>query len=193
MKKLVLGLAISLVSLSGFAHDDGKVGFAKIAELSAHRVDRLVALKKIEVEFLKNLEKIEVSKVENSAPVAFKAVVSQTQPAKGTPLQLEILFDHDGKPLSFKALAGGVAGSDPKWTGKDAGSLAENALHYVLENEALPMVAPYFKNLTSFTLTKGVLNGQAVAAGIITSSAQPQKLHVYLKLDGTFISAEVLP
>lgn len=193
MKKLVLGLVVSLISVTGFAHDDGKVSTAKVAELSAHRIDRLVTLNKIDSGFLKKLDKIEVTKVENAAPVAFKSVVSQTKPATGSPLQVEILFDHDGKPLSFKALAGGAAGSDPQWTEKDAGSLVENALHYVLENSALPMVAPYFSSLTSFTLNKGTLNGKPVVDGVLASSAQAQKLHVYLKLDGTFISAEVLP
>ena len=44
--------------------------------------------------------------------VAFKSVVSQTQPSEGAPVQVELLFDIAGKPLSFKVIAGGVAGPD---------------------------------------------------------------------------------
>lgn len=193
MKPILLTLALTLTSLTGFAHADGKISLAKAAELAAHRIDRLVALNKIDSGFLKKLDQVEVTTVENADPVAYRAIVSQTSPATGAPLQVEILSDHDGKPLSFKLLPGGTAGVDPQWADKDAGSLVENGMHYVLENSTAPMVAPYFNGFTSLCLTKGSLAGQPVAALIVKSSAQAQKLNVYLKLDGTFISAEVVP
>lgn len=197
MKNIFSVLLIScitfLASLSCFADGSGNISLAKAAELSAHRIDRLVTLGKIDAGFLNRLEKIEVSKVENSDPIFYRALVSQTQPAQGNPFQVEILFDRDGKPLSFKAFDGGTAGNDLQWTEKDSISLAENSLHYVLENETDPLVAPYFNNLTSVILKKGSLDGQAVATGILTASNQTQKLQVNLKLDGTFISAQAVP
>jgi len=191
--KTFIFLTSLILSISSFAHPNGPgVTNAKAIELSAHRIDRLVTLGKIDASFLKNLEKMEVSVVQNQAPVYYKVRVTQTQPAQGTPLQLDISYDDDGKPLSFEVIAGGVAGPDAGWTDKDAGSLAENALLYILENNTDAKVALFDKGLTSFVLTKGALNGETVARGQASSNLTTDKLNIYLKLDGTFISAEVI-
>lgn len=165
---------------------------AKIAELSSHRVNRLVDLGKISADFSKKLEKIEVTAV-SDGPVAFKSRVSQTQPPTGLPIQLELSFDQAGKPLAFQVIAGGVAGVDPQWPDKDPATLTENALHYVLENTANPKVKQFFDGLTGYTLVKGDLNGALVGRAQVMSSLTTEKLNIYVKLDGTFISAEITP
>ena len=194
MKTLTTLIGSLLISVSVLAHAGGPgVTSAKAIELSAHRIDRLVTLGKIDASFLKKLEMMEVVVVQNQAPVYYKVKVSQTKPAQGLPQQLEISYDEDGKPLSFQLVAGGAAGPDLAWPDKDAGSLTENALHYILENNTDPKVALFDKAATSFTLTKGNLKGEVVARGQVTSSLTTEKLNIYVKLDGTFISAEVLP
>lgn len=193
MKKLLLTISLLLNTSLVFAHPNGPgVTNAKAIELSAHRIDRLVTLGKIDASFLKNLEKMEVTVVQNQAPVYYKVRVTQTQPAQGNPMQLDISYDEDGKPLSFEVIAGGATGPDAGWTDKDAGSLAENALHYILENNTDAKVALFDKGVTSFTLTKGTLNGETVACGQAISSLTTDKLNIYLKLDGTLISAEIV-
>jgi hypothetical protein len=193
MKALTLAISSLLISIVTLAHDGGPgVTNAKAIELSAHRIDRLVALNKIDASFLKKLEKMEVIVVQNQAPVYYKVRVSQTQPAQGAPLQLDISYDEDGKPLSFQLVAGGAAGPDVAWTDKDADTLAENSLHYILENNADAKVALFDKGAASFTLSKGTLNGQDVARAQMTSTLTTDKLNIYSKLDGTFISAEVV-
>lgn len=194
MKTILMTLATLFIAISAIAHPGGPgVSNAKAIELSAHRVDRLVALNKIDASFLKKLDKIEVTVVQNQAPIFYKTRVSQTKPAQGNPMQLEISLDEDGKPLAFQLVPNGVAGPDLAWPEKNAGELTENALHYVLENATDAKVALFDKAATNFTLTQGTLNGQAVARGQVTSSATTEKLNIYLKLDGTFISAEVVP
>ncbi len=195
MKSLLTIATITLFSMSLFAHGTGPgVTKAKIIELTAHRADRLVTLNKIDSSFLKKLDKIEVVEVANQAPVFYKTRLSQTNPAQGTPLQLDLSFDDDGKPLAFQVIPNGVSGPDMAWTGKSAGELTENALHYVLENSAAnAKITPFDKDAISFTLTKGTLNGQAVARGQVLSSSTTEKLNIYLNFDGTFISAEVVP
>ncbi len=193
MKNLILIASTVLLTFSVLALPTGpSVTNAKVTELSAHRIDRLVALGKIDASFLKNLEKMEVTVVQNQAPVYFIARVSQTQPAQGAPLQLNISYDQDGKPLSFQIIAGGITGPDAGWTDKDAGSLAENALHYILENNSDAKVALFDKGISSFTLTKGTLNGETIARGQALSTLTTDKLNIYVKLDGTLISAEVI-
>lgn len=166
---------------------------AKVAELTAHRIDRLVALNKIDASFLNRVEKIEVTAV-NQNPIAFKVRASQTQPENGSqPMQLDLSFDKDGKALAYQVVAGGNAGPDPQWPDKDAATLTENTLHYVLDNANDARVKKFFDGLTMFTLIKGDLNGAVVARGQVLSSQTTEKLNVYVKLDGTFISAEIVP
>lgn len=166
---------------------------AKVAELTAHRIDRLVALNKIDASFLNRVEKIEVTAVSQN-PIAFKVRASQTQPENGSqPMQLDLSFDKDGKALAYQVVAGGNAGPDPQWPDKDAATLTENTLHYVLDNANDAKVKKFFDGLTMFTLIKGDLNGTVVARGQVLSSQTTEKLNVYVKLDGTFISAEIVP
>ena len=169
------------------------VSSAKVAELTAHRIDRLVALGRIDVTFLKRLDRVDVTPL-TSGPAAFKVIASQTRPADGSqPLQLELSFAADGRALSYQIVAGGTSGVDPSWPDKDAATLTENTLHYVLDNATDTKVKKFFDGLTTFTLVKGDLNGTVVARGQILSSQTSEKLNVYVKLDGTFVSAEIVP
>ncbi len=169
------------------------VSNAKVAELTAHRIDRLVSLGRIDGDFLMRLENVELSMV-NQAPVAFIVKASQTQPANGSQsMQLELAFDKDGKALSYQVLSGGNSGPDPAWPDKDAVTLAEDALHYVLDNANVPEIKNFFDGLTVFNLTKVDLKGVIVARGQVHSSLTTSKLNIYVQLDGTFISAEVVP
>ncbi len=192
MKILTIMTSLLLYSAVAFTQTP-TVTKTKVIELSAHRIDRLVALGKIDASFLKKLEKMEVSTVQNQAPVFYKVRASQTKPAQGNPMQVDISYDADGKPLAFQLVAGGAPGPDMAWPDKDAGSLAENCLHYVLENNSDAKVALFDKGAVSFTLSKGSISGQDVARGQMTSSLTSEKLNIYVKFDGTFISANFTP
>jgi hypothetical protein len=189
--KILIGAFVLTVSMGASA---ASITLAKAAELTAHRVDRLVTLSKIDASFLKKAAKIEISSIENTPPAAFRAVVSQTAIAEGTALKLEIIFDGDGKALFFQQLPGGQPGPEPAWPLIDPITLLEDSLHYVLDNgTADSRLAPYLTSLSTVVLSKGQKDGQEIAISTMTSLAQPQKLKVYLKMDGTFISAEVAP
>lgn len=189
MKKLFIILSAISLSFSALA----QTSKASIIELSVHRIDRLVTLKKIDATFLTNLEKVELSLVLNQPPYFYRSIVSQTQPTQGLPIQLEILFDQNGAPLTYKVIPGGTAGADIVWPDKNSATLSENSMHEVLENPTDARIAPFFNGATSFTLSKTTLLGKDVSRGQITSSLTNSKLNVYLNLDGTFISTEVVP
>lgn len=194
MKSKLFALAIGILAVTQMAFaQEAAPGIvkAKAAELTAHRIDRLVSLSKIEGSFLTKTAKMEVSVVQNQAPAYYKVRVSQTQPASGEALQMDVVYDGNGKPLSYNVLAGGNPGPDEGWTGVDAVTLMENGLHYVLENgEKDANVKPFHTALTTITLTKGQLNGKTVARTQMKSSESALTLNVYVNLDGTFISAE---
>ena len=175
MKSKFFALAIGILTATQmvFAQEAApSIVKAKAAELTAHRVDRLVSLNKIDGSFLTKAAKMEVSIVQNQAPAYYKVRVSQTQPASGEALQMDVVYDGNGKPLSYTVLPGGNAGPDEGWTGVDAITLMENGLHYVL--------------------TKGQLNGKTVAHTQMKSSESALSLNVYVNLDGTFVSAEFI-
>ena len=189
MKRIIFMMAAMTVHLCAWAQ---AVSIAKVAELSAHRVERLVTLGKIDAGFNTRLEKITVAAV-SLGSVAFKSMVSQTQPGTGQPMQLEISFDQAGKPLTFQIVAGGVAGPDPQWSGTDAVTLAEDSLHYLIDNLNDPRLKKFNEGLSTVMLSKGQIGSSDVARGQILSSLTTDKLNVYSKLDGTFISAEIVP
>ncbi len=193
MKNAFLLTVALLASQFAAAHNDTTISTAKIAELSAHRADRLIALGKIDGSFVTRTETIEVTTVAGPAPVAYKSIVSQTQPQSGQPIQLELQFDHDGKPLSYKVLSGGIAGPDMQWSPKNAGELIENGMHPILDNSADATIAPYFKDFSNLVLVKGTLAGKEVALVQITASSQAKKLNVYVNLDGSINSIAVEP
>ncbi len=196
MKSKILGLVIGILAaaqISTAQQAATGIAKAKAIELTAHRIDRLVSLNKIDASFLSKTAKMELSIIENQAPAYFKVRVSQTQPASGEALQMDVVYDVNGKPLSFNVLPGGNAGPDDGWTGVDAVTLIENGLHYVLENgETDANVKPFYTALTTIALTKGQLAGRPVALIQMKSSESASTLNVYVDFDGTFISAEFI-
>lgn len=196
MKSKILGLVIGILAaaqISTAQQAATGIAKAKAIELTAHRIDRLVSLNKIDASFLSKTAKMELSIIENQVPAYFKVRVSQTQPASGEALQMDVVYDVNGKPLSFNVLPGGNAGPDDGWTGVDAVTLIENGLHYVLENgETDAQVKPFYTALTTIALTKGQLDGKPVALIQMKSSESTLTLNVYVNFDGTFISTEFI-
>ncbi len=187
MKLLAVSFLFLFSSFSAFSAEDPRITTGKIAELAVHRIDRLVTLKKIDPQFLNRLETIDVTKPQGT-PEAYRAVVSQTTPASGAPLQLTLTFDANGKFISFTPVEGGTAGADPAWSPKDPATLMENAMHFVLENTAKQEIEPYFLSMTRATLGKTIYREESVAVVKFSTSAQAQTLNVYLKMDGKFIT-----
>ncbi|MGZ3744842.1 MAG: DUF6488 family protein [Pseudobdellovibrionaceae bacterium] len=194
MKKLMIVISLLMTSLSAVAHLDGPgVSNAKALELAAHRVERLAILGKIDASFLKKLDKMEVAVVPNQAPVYYKVRISQTQPTQGAALQLDLTFNEDGKALEYQVLPGGSAGPDLGWSDMDAASLLEGTLHYILDNKTDAKISSFDKGIASIVLSKETLNGESVARAQASSILTSEKLNIYLKLNGAFISAEIVP
>lgn len=195
MKKFVLPLIVAFSLTKSFA-DVGTtaVPAARAAELSSHRIERLVNLKKIDASFISKLNTIELQKLTKNQVTdpAFLSTVSQYPGTDGTKNQVEIFMDDQGKALSFNVKSGAAAANAPVWTDKDPSTLVENSLHFVLENnETIPALKPFYTGFLSLTLTKGNKNGADVSIAKITSNETQGVLYVYLKLDGSLLSHEI--
>lgn len=190
MKKLFLMASILLANVT-YAETASQ---ARIGELTSHRIERLVNLKKIDGSFISKLRTIEVQKLPtgNAGDPTFLSVVSQFAGSDGTKNQVEIYFDDQGKALSFKLKAGALAQDSTVWPDKDPSTLVENSLHFVLDHVAEKTeLKPFYDGLNYLELRKVHLNGADLAQVEVHSIATQQFLIINLKPDGTFLSYEI--
>ncbi len=194
MKRICLVLLMATTGASTALAES--ISLSKAVELSCHRIERLVTLKKIDESFMSNLGTVSVTAQKQAQPTdpAFKVMISLYPGADGTSTQLQLLMDDQGKTLSFNVIAGPASANPPKWQDKDSVTLTENSLHYVLDGwqTSNPDVKPFFTDMKSLRLSQIVdASGQTLSKTEFLSNSVATTLEVYLKLDGTFVSAQV--
>ncbi len=196
MKKIFLALSLVITTLTASKSFAENIALAKATELACHRIERLVALKKIDESFLNHLGTMVIvtqTKIQPTDP-AFRVVASKYPGADGKMAQLELMMDSQGKTLSFNVIAGSPSSPAPAWQDKDAVTLVESALHYILEGwqGTNPAVQPFYDDLKSLRISQ-VKNasGQIISKVEFWSNRVATVLEVNLNLDGSFISAEV--
>ncbi len=181
------------VSASVFAHPEvpGQAVIAKATELGVHRIERLVTLNRIDPTFLSNLQVLKAERVNENGAV-FK-ITALTEPgANNQSSSVVMLSDNQGKVLSHTP-GPVVAPANPvAWPIKDAGTLFEDALHFVLEGWVQnPEVKAFYLGLMTISLEALNENGQLVAHFVVTSDDDARALHIKLQTDGTVISHEI--
>jgi len=193
--QMVLGLGLLGAMLGGNAAFAHGVTNAKAAELALHRVERLVILKKIEESFQSKPQSVKVEAIahQNEDDPSFKTTVYQVPGQDGSQKSIEIVFNEEGKTIKYTVNAGSDAVNAPTWGEKDATTLTENALHYVLDNAAVkPELVPFSQRLSTLKLSPGTnAAGAPVALVEMGAAANDGVLRVRIKLDGTFDSAEI--
>lgn len=196
MKKISsLILMAGLLTFASAQAQAAPIAVAKASELTCHRVERLVTLKKIDESFMTNLHTvvIQILPQGSSGDPYFKATASQYVAADGTMNQIEIFMDDQGKALSHVVKPGTISQNAPVWPDKDAVTLMENSLHYVLEEGPTNAdVKPFYTGFTGHALTQVTDNtGQTLSRLEVRSSETNKVLEIFLKLDGTFVSANI--
>lgn len=176
------------------------VSNAKAAELALHRIDRLVAQNKIDEDYLLKLKALELSIVPQESPdnplLPKFRIMAETYAAKdGTKKRLEIWMNAKGKVLEHKPLPGGEPDGAPTWPDKDPVTLAENALHRILDNvSVIPSLVPFFNSLVEFTISPITdETGSLLAAIDVMSSESHDILRIFIAADGTFKGEQYLP
>ncbi|MEK7790604.1 MAG: hypothetical protein AAB309_03150 [Deltaproteobacteria bacterium] len=176
------------------------VSNAKAAELALHRIDRLVAQNKIDKDYLLKLRDLKLSIVPQESPdnplLPKFGIMAETYAAKdGTKKRLEIWMNAKGKVLDYKPLPGGEPDGAPTWPDTDPVTLAENALHRILDNvSVVPSLVPFFNSLIEFTISPLIDETGSLLAQIDALSSEGQNiLRVFIALDGTFKGEQYLP
>lgn len=134
MKKLIgATLAVLTLSLSSVAKA-AAVPNLTAGELSAHKVEKLITLKKLDASFQKNFKGLEVVNLQGGGKgkPTFKVILSQEVDAGKAANKVELTLDEAGKALGLPVVVSGVAAARPTvWAGKDPLTLTELALHHV--------------------------------------------------------------
>ncbi len=201
LKILLLVMAsFTALSLNALADGEASITRAKIAELSTHRIERLVSLGRLDEGFLKNLVRVEEIPVPSGivAKYSMKIDLVPGKAGDGTlaSKSIEIDFAEDGKALKDVRLNPGPEPEKaPLWTAKDAATLMESALHYVIENgPTKPEIKVFNEAFTKISLSQETTDtGVVVASGLVEAEGTKEKLQILVALDGTFISARLLP
>lgn len=187
----IIGLVLSL---SSTARAD-TIPTAKAAELAIHRIERLVTLHKIDENFVTHFYGVSAEGLTQNQPTdpAFKAIALQVPGADGKSHEVDIFMDATGKALSNTVINGSDSVNAPTWPDKDAVSLSEDSMHYILDNAAAtPDLVPFYANFTNLILTQAQdSHGQMLSLATVRSSATNTILEIYLNFDGSFSSYNI--
>lgn len=173
-----------------WAHGEtpGEIVIGKGAEFAVHRIDRLVALKRIDPVFTSNLKSISGERI-NEDTAKFRFVGMTETDGNHKISFITILMDAKGKVLSHTVTDPIVPVNLGEWPTKNAASLIEDALHFVVDGwERYPEVKPFYLGFMSITLESVTEKGELLAHLKVTSDDDKRTLHIYLKTDGTYVS-----
>lgn len=188
MKILGSVLLATVITSQGFAANTGTT--AQVVELALHRVEKLVQTGKIDSSYQTKFRTILFTNLEGGAndPV-YLGVAEQYPGQDGKANKIELYMDVRGKTLKNISVQGTDATNFPQWPNKDALTLSQLALHYVLEhNEHDQKLKLFLDKLKSFTLSVGTDdNGEMIAYADLTSYQVPNPLRIELEVDGTVI------
>lgn len=194
MKNVFLAIiAVVSVGSQAYAHPENPnaVAIAKATELGVHRIERLVTLKKIDPMFQSHLYAMKAERTTESG-AAYK-VYGYVQPdANNQASTITMLSDAQGKVLSYTVSQTFQPANPVSWPDKDALTLTENGLHFVLEGWVQhPEVKAFFLGLSSITMRAVNAGGTLLAEFAVTSDDDAHTLIVRVKADGTFHSYEM--
>jgi hypothetical protein len=193
LRSLTKAVAFVLVSLAASASRAQAISPAKAAELTLHRIERLVILKKIDLDFQTKFQSLSVqaapAPVTTADSVAFISQTTQFAAADGHGNALTLNLTASGKPLDFSVAQHGPALTPPIWPDKDAVTLAEEAMHYLIDHVAVkPELKPFFDGFTDLSLSQ---TSQGAGQVAIHTTLANQTLRIIIGSDGNFQSATI--
>ena len=200
MKQMITAVfSVLAISFSASAqHDHGDHSSAvpnlTAAELSAHKIDKLVQLKQVDAAFVKNLRGLEVVNLEGggAGKPTFKVFASQEVDDGNAAIKLELTLDEKGKVLGKPQLVEGVAAAKPAvWAPKDPVTLIEEALHHVEHLSGDKKIAQFIAPLKAIRILQVKQDAKTLAQVEIVANGIAQKLVMTLSLSGELLKTEV--
>ncbi len=193
MRKFFTSVALVGALLSG-TNAFAQASNLTAAEIAAHRVEKLILLKKVESAFQNKFKGLGVENLSNGGPgkPTFKVTLSQEADAGASANKVEITSDSTGKALAHTVVAGTNPSSATVWAGKDPLTLTELALHHVEHlGPSNQKIGQFIISLKALRISQISENGQSVAKIEIVANGIKEQLTMKLKSDGTLINTEV--
>jgi len=192
MKKTLTSFALStLFSFNALAND---IPNLTAAELSLHRIEKLVTLKKIDETFQSKFKSLLVVPTTQGGTHGFRVIAEQYPGTDGTKNVLELTLNNKGKPLANATTAGMEDPNAPKWPNKDAVVLSELVLHH-LEKEVTSnkTLEAFVKSIKSLVVEQEIRSDGTVAAILdLTNYIDSRTLTATILSDGTVESLLIL-
>ena len=174
-------VTLSFFGIASFSLALDSLSKAKVAELSLHRIERLVTLEDIDRSFIDKLQSLKVEVLESTSPddPKFYVTASQYPGEDDTKNEVELWFNPDAKEIKkkwrFNVKPGSAAHNAPSWpVNIDAVTLVESATHYILDNcTSHEELMPYNEKLTSLTVSQIVRESGEILAQVDFEISDP--------------------
>jgi len=156
---------------------------AKVVELAAHRIGRLVDTLAIEENYVSRIHKFQLTVLTKVAPndPAFRVVVSQVPPATGNAHTVELQMSDTGKTLNDKETRGQDSANAPDWQTTDPLTLTETGLHFVIDSREVS-VQPFKTRAETVTIEQVESGADKIGRLTISATNSTQLLEVDVAL-----------
>jgi hypothetical protein len=195
LKQTLMFGMVAVAAMASNVANAATASKAQAAELTLHRIERLVTLKIIDAGYMAQFQSMVVESLSGggAGKPTFKTTSSQAADTGKAANKLEITLDDQAKAISFNAIEGVAATKPTAWPDKDPVTLAESSLHYIEANIAKPDIAKFNSGLKTLSIGPANVNGKDVALVLITSSDIAKTLRVVVGLDGVVVSSDMAP
>lgn len=183
---LIAGLAITASASTVLA---ARIANGNAAELAAHRVEKLVLLKKVPDTYQKNFKGYEVRQITPGGVnvPSFEVIVSQEADEGEEANKVTVVLDEKGKALSHTVAAGKTATQPTKWAGKDPLTLSELAVHHIEHMMSDKKLVPFYDGMKALRLTQMQHGSHIMVVAEFLSDLTTDRLVMNLNTDGSLI------
>jgi len=205
MKVPVLALALALSAMAEPpvrpTDPDGKpVSAARAAELALHRIEKLTVLRVpggggkrlLPPTFKLHLTTLDRLALDGEGAYRFEAATTPDREGKRS--RIAFALDITGAPvrsnreIADSAMAAGEPAQPFVWPDRNAASLAEEGLHFVIDRAGeVAGLEPYLKDFHSLTIAADTTGAEPQAVIDIRSSSAKDVLRVWIKANGDFL------
>lgn len=187
---VIFGLAITTSGSTVFA---SRIANGNAAELGAHRIEKLVLLKKVPTAFQNQLLGLEVKRINPGGPnkPSFEVVASQEVDQGKVANKISVILDENGKTLSHSLIAGTAPTSPTAWKGKDPLTLTELAVHHIEHMMSDVKLPPFYDGMKAIRLSQVQHGTQTMVVVEVLSDLVPGKLEMMLQSNGDLVSYQV--
>jgi hypothetical protein len=191
MKRALVSIFVSL-GMSASANA-ARISTGNAAELTAHRIEKLVFLKKVDLTFQTQFRGLEVRSITPGGVgvASFEVIGSQAADQGLEAAKISVILDETGKALSNEQ-AGTAAKSLPVWKGKDPLTLTELSIHLI--EHLMPKdkaVVPFYSDMKAIRISQMEMGTSTMTTVEVVSNVTTKKLSLDIGLDGTLGSYQI--